>query len=1503
MTAEVNSTVPNPSLENSLNRRRNTHATLPGLAASRPLSPVILDSSNFPRYTNTSRRNTVSRADCSTPPSSTANSMAKDAVATHAASEPRLHTIGRLSLNPSAVSGRPPTLPPVADRCEAPSKPVANNDARYSTAGVARTNGAIVRSTRLPLCTGISPSSSNASTPQACQTSVNWTAAPHLPAPGSAATSASPAPTAHSSSFSKMELTAENIKLVSDMAAHRVGSNGSAALPAGGSSTTSVATTATATGRKTPPPPEHERKKLNNAIKTFNQRVKEEMEKERARSSRSSNCAISRENSMSAIAVPSTQPPSAGPQHLLPLSNSPPPHNFPVSSEKANPTLKVNASSSSSSSANTSPRTSGVLHLPRNTRHITKSRQPGTTKRPLVEPRQPLGSPSTAPTPSQPSDGTLSVPLNITPGASSSPPAALVRSNSSRQEAPSSAVHPGSGLANSASATAGSLPSRYSDFNDEASRTPPAQPLAIPVYSAVEVQAFTPPASISTSPRRGLPGFAAILGDLKKDGAAANAKGKVDVATAVPEKKASGNAGSHNNTSGSSSSTSSKSLQRTPPAQGAASESGAVKRNTPVGLDDAREGAATSNVGSANGKGSAAAQQRKAESTTSADFSLSSSGGSSPRKQASSAQTSPLQGSAKNRLATTSESAPATRLILTALPIFNPTGESKPSRDGSPDQPSARGPGTPAAVAKATPLPRRAPQPRAAKPTATHSTTTPPTPTTSTATKETGPAATTDNKQKRNSVPTASAALSSNFANPSSASQQRPGSALTLNGRYAANRGRGSHRQQGSEKDSYSPLNAEDCATGADVSAETATLNTYLKEEELNLSLSTFNNVGMALAHSLNLRVLNLKGSTISSEGLRGLANISTLKSICVSHMRGLTTLEPLVTPTAAGVRCAIEEIDAQFSSIGNDGIKELEKVHCLRCLDLSMTPISDVTSLAHCVSLKELYLTGTRVDNAGVAGLERLPALTTLNIARTKVTSLCQLAKSRSLQTFILYNCHVNDAGFVGVGEMPQLSTLDISTTKIENLSALQKSRSLNSVKAQWLSLKNCQDIIQERRSQVDGPPPGDSAEWRDTEAGFSSLAAIPTLETLDLSFNTLRSIHSLCRSKSIKHLYLKRTRMGNGGIGSIAQIAPTLETLVITNLSDSLDNDDDEHEFDGSTSGLLSSIGDIHMLRHLTLLDLSYTDVFDLRMLQNISTLKELIIVETLVTVDGLRGIEKIPSLELLDISQTSILSLQFLVRGALALKKIFARSNRNASGIALDQVHKLPALEHLDLSDSVVGDMERVPKGCWRLKELVWRWGERRDSKGLAPPLECAVTSPRLAGLCDMPCLSFLDLTGSHVHELSFLKNAPCLKTLHLKLCKLLRNCTIQELGSLAALEVLQLSDNPQLTDVTCLRSCRKLRELQLSNTRVNTKGLNDVVNLPELKVLNIVNTRAEDEAMINGNAKERNRVLEDSNVRDGSVVLEKTVTPVQFRLPRRRHVSFIAHEGSDSASHTS
>lgn len=725
----------------------------------------------------------------------------------------------------------------------------------------------------------------------------------------------------------------------------------------------------------------------------------------------------------------------------------------------------------------------------------------------------------------------------------------------------------------------------------------------------------------------------------------------------------------------------------------------------------------------------------------------------------------------------------------------------------------------------------------------------------------------------------------------------------------------------------------------SDAGSEAAALAQYLNEQELNLSMSTFTTVGHTLALSNVLRVLSLKGSTIDSYGLAGLADVPTLQSICVSHMRNLKSLKPLITATTPGRRCMLSEIDAQFTPLTNDGIVGLENLPVLRRLDLSMTRVTDVSCLAKSSSLTALVLAGTQVTSNGITGLEKIATLSELNISRTKVSTLAQLAKSPSLEILLLYSCKVTDEDIRGLEKMPRLAHLDISTTKVTDLSVFRVSPSLKLIKAQWLALKNCFDIIQERRAQMDRLNVSESSmAWKDQEAGYEGLSEVRTLETIDLSFNTIRSVQSLCRSRSLKHLILRRTRIDNNGIAGLQKLANTLETLVVTNLTDNMNEASDESTTTTSTNGLLQNVPEVARLLHLTQLDLSYTDVFDLRMLQNLPKLKELVIVETLVTVEGLRGIEKIPTLEVLDLSQTSVLSLQFLAGGCPTLKKILVKSNRNSRGFRVGHIESITSLETLDISDTVVEDTRTMWNATWRLKELIWRWGERREATGAVEALACWVNTERLTGIDKLPSLEVLDITNSFVKDLRFLEKAVQLKSLFLRGCRLLDDEAIRALRTHERLEVLDLCNNIRITDVSCLASCRNLRELLVGSTGVTAQGLEGLESLTQLKVLDIANTKAEEALMEDAggytdstpnsgargagseeqqrkqrqqNATRRrgqspaagggggaagggqqNYRLDESGLRDTSQVMEASVTPAQYRVPRRRRVSFVA-----------
>ncbi|KAF5223586.1 hypothetical protein ECC02_003318 [Trypanosoma cruzi] len=638
------------------------------------------------------------------------------------------------------------------------------------------------------------------------------------------------------------------------------------------------------------------------------------------------------------------------------------------------------------------------------------------------------------------------------------------------------------------------------------------------------------------------------------------------------------------------------------------------------------------------------------------------------------------------------------------------------------------------------------------------------------------------------------------------------------------------------------------------------TLSQYAHRREADLSRSTFASIGACLAVSQTLRVINLKGCMIDEEGLRGLAEIPTLKVVCVSHIRQLKSLRSLIE-CRNGRFAEIEEIDAQCTAIQNEGIVGLEKMRRLRRLCLNMTCVTDVTRLSASRSLEELSLTSTPVTSEGIFGLEKIPTLKKLNISRTKVQSLPRLYKSGSLEKLILYSCKVTNEDLRRLAQMPRLEVLDVSTTKVTDLSTLRGNLSLKSLTAQWLQLINCEDILFDRQSSRNGEAHAKSRRKdgthskknsctptylsnypieNDAEAGFCGLADIPTLEHVDLSHCAIHSVKSLFVSKSIKSLVLRRTRVDSNGIKGIGSMR-SLQTLVISNVADSF-LAEDASEW-SSASGVLVSITELPNVLNLSVLDLSFTDVYDLRMLSALPLLRELRLVETLITVDGIRGIEKLPSLHTLDISQTSVTSLQFLSSGCQSLKRLFVRANRNTRGFCIGNLHTLHSLELLDVSDTVVEDIKMLFRLSCHLRQLIWRWGERRDVRGLIEPLPCWVNTLVLKGIESMPFLELLDITNTAVSSVSFLAQSTSLRWLKLSRCKALDNDGIVGLQSIRTLEELDLSHATGITDVSCLATSPTLRGLRLGWTGVTLEGLHGIKTIPTLTSLDITSAPAE------------------------------------------------------------
>nr|CCC92268.1 conserved hypothetical protein [Trypanosoma congolense IL3000] len=685
---------------------------------------------------------------------------------------------------------------------------------------------------------------------------------------------------------------------------------------------------------------------------------------------------------------------------------------------------------------------------------------------------------------------------------------------------------------------------------------------------------------------------------------------------------------------------------------------------------------------------------------------------------------------------------------------------------------------------------------------------------------------------------------------------------------------------------------------------EAHALKRYLSVQNLDLSMSTLKHIGISLRASKTLRVLNLKGCTASEEDLRGLSEIESLEVLCVSHMRKLTSLSVL-TYRHNGRTPNIREIDARCSAVRNTGLRGLGGLKYLQKLNLSLTPVTDVTPLASSKSLSELNLSGTAVMSEGLVGLEKIPSLTVLNLSRTKIKSLQKLTASKTLENLILYSCQVDTGDVHGVESMPRLKSLDVSTTKVTDLSFLCASNSLKVLRAQWLLLDNCEGFYETRFSKrrtaasesrmFDVPSPisvdddDDTCEEdgelvdRDIEASVRGLAKIPTLEFVDLSYSSVSSVRSLFSSKSIQTIVLRRTTVDDDGIKDVGQLR-TLRTLVINNLGDLISSGGGEEDVVG-TRGVLVSVKDITLAVNMVILDLSFTDVYDLRMLSSLKSLKELYLVETLITVDGIQGLEQLPHLRLLDISQTSITSLQLLSEGCKSLEQLFVKSNRNVSGINIGNIQHLPLLKELDISDTVVENIGPLFRQTCSLSKLVCRWGERRLASGVTEPLQPWLAPRLLDNLHVLPFLTTVDFTNASLHSVTFLVGCPALRVATLARCTGLSNNGISGLVKVHTLEVLDLSYASHITDVRSLVPSSSLKELRLAGTAVTVVGLQGTSHMQSLKLLDVTGTPAA-ETLSTGAAEEGRLVI----IKDGEAC--NTCLPSRFRRARAKPVVILS-----------
>ncbi len=150
---------------------------------------------------------------------------------------------------------------------------------------------------------------------------------------------------------------------------------------------------------------------------------------------------------------------------------------------------------------------------------------------------------------------------------------------------------------------------------------------------------------------------------------------------------------------------------------------------------------------------------------------------------------------------------------------------------------------------------------------------------------------------------------------------------------------------------------------------------------------------------------LNLKGTSVQTEGLKALAT-----------MRGL------------------EELDLTDTAILNDGLSSLAGLSKLRVLRLSNTPIDDagVWKLRPLKNVEDLSLSGTGISGKALSALDGMLKLQTLDLGETKVGDGFEALRSlKKLENLHVNDSLVTDESLLPIRWLPGLRFLNVSCTK----------------------------------------------------------------------------------------------------------------------------------------------------------------------------------------------------------------------------------------------------------------------------------------------------------------------------------------------------------------------------------------------------------------------------------------------------------------------------------------
>ena len=449
---------------------------------------------------------------------------------------------------------------------------------------------------------------------------------------------------------------------------------------------------------------------------------------------------------------------------------------------------------------------------------------------------------------------------------------------------------------------------------------------------------------------------------------------------------------------------------------------------------------------------------------------------------------------------------------------------------------------------------------------------------------------------------------------------------------------------------------------------------------------------GNAIADLTPLRSLSqLKTLYIDNNPITDFTPLYALTTLKTLSMKDITITESQLTELQEALpHCSIYA-EAPIAEIKEITIGDVTFTSDVTELDLSGTPLEDVSALAECTGLKRLNISGCGVED--LAPFIDLQQLQELDISGNAVTDLRPLMSLRQLRHLNASHNRIEDIAVLRY--LPDLQTLALDGSALSKLDALGGLSSLSS-----LSLRGC----------------GVANEDLEIFAGLSRLVVLNLENNLDLTANAVDELKKAlpnCRVATSELLYaveyggetfrsdataITALSAGVSDLSGLEHFSALIELVLPNNAVSSLEPLRELRELQKLDlyGNYVSDLTPLSGHTALRILDLENNAIHDLTPLSDCTALEELVANNNLITdLTALSGCTELRTLELSDNGIDDLTPLS----GLYGLEVLHLNNNRITD---LSPLYDLTALRTLyirgnDLTSRDVEELEEMLPEC--------------------------------------------------------------------------------------------------------------------------------------------------------------------------------------------------------------